>query len=175
LKRGIELTARGDLQSIEGVAVAANLPAHIAQRMTDRAHSLLVDITPAFKLQARRVRSAGPGAGIFATAVYQHSTAGFSNLGELGKPAEEVAEEACSALLQHHQSGAAIDHYLADQCLLPLAMADGNSKFITSHLTSHFHSSAQLIRQLLPQAQISHASSQTGVAVQVVGVGLHPA
>lgn len=165
----LKLNERGDLQRIWGLAVAAELPAHIAQHMVNRAHNVLkaeglpVEITP------QRVKSAGPGAGIFLVAEYENAVAGFSSIGAQGKPSEQVADEACRDLLRHHRQGAPVDPHLADQLLLPLALTPGESSFRTSQITQHLLTNAQVIRRFLPvEITINGAESDPGEVRVVV-------
>jgi RNA 3'-terminal phosphate cyclase (ATP) len=147
----LALGAPGDLLCIGGSAVAANLSPHIAERMADRALSLLAPLAAATNasvdVRAECVRAACPGAGMFLLAEYRNARAGFSALGARGKPAEQVAEEAVTALQAHHASGAAIDPHLADQLLLPLALASGPSRFTVAEVTRHLETNAWLIDQ----------------------------
>lgn len=143
--RAINVTERGVLERVSGVAVASNLPSHIPQRMTDRARSMLEHLDARFAVRPKRVTGAGPGAGIFLTAEYEHARAGFAGHGKKGKPSETVAEEACEAVLAHHQSGAPVDIHLADQLLVPLALAAGRSEFRTSRVTEHLRTNANVI------------------------------
>ncbi|MBX2999756.1 MAG: RNA 3'-phosphate cyclase [Caldilineaceae bacterium] len=159
----LTLTECGDLLRIWGLAVAAELPAHIAQRITNRASNVLkaeglpVEITP------QRVKSAGPGAGIFLIAEYENAVAGFSTIGAKGKPSDQVADEACRELIRHHRQGAAVDPHLADQLLLPLALTPGRSTFRTSAITQHLLTNAQLIRRFLPvEITINGAEGEPG-------------
>lgn len=146
----LRLTERGDLVRVWGSAIAAELPAHIAQRMANRALNVLkaeglsVEITP------QRVKSAGPGAGIFLIAEYENALAGFSAIGAQGKPSDQVADEACRDLIRHHRQGAPVDPHLADQLLLPLALTPGESSFRTSQITQHLLTNAHVIRRFLP-------------------------
>jgi RNA 3'-terminal phosphate cyclase (ATP) len=71
-------------------------------------------------------------------------------LGKRGKPAEQVANDACDEFFEFMQTNATIDKYLADQLLLYMALARGRSTLITSHITSHLHTNAWLIEQFLP-------------------------
>jgi RNA 3'-terminal phosphate cyclase (ATP) len=66
-------------------------------------------------------------------------------LGERGKPAERVADEAIDALLEFIETKATVDQYLADQLLLPLSLASGTSEFITSKITEHLLTNAEII------------------------------
>lgn len=143
----ISLTERGQLLSISGRAIAANLPAHIPQRMTDRARSLLERAAPRVDIEPLRVRAACPGAGLFLAAEYDHIRVGFIGLGARGKSSEAVAEEATGALLAHKESGAALDRYLADQMLLPLALANTPSTFTCEAVSRHLQTNAWVIEQ----------------------------
>lgn len=139
------LVDRGRLVEVTGRAVAANLPAHIPQRMADRARALLGQLDAAVSIVPQRVRAACPGAGIFLAARYEHARCGFSALGARGKPSEEVAEEAVAALLAHRRSGAALDQHLGDQILAPLAVADGPSSYTVETVSRHLKTNAWLI------------------------------
>jgi RNA 3'-terminal phosphate cyclase (ATP) len=141
----IEVVAPGTLRRIAGRAVAANLPSHIPQRMADRACALLASLHVPIDIEQQLVTATSPGAGIFIAAEYEQLNASFSGLGRRGKPAELVAEEAVAALLDHHASGAAVELHLADQLLLPLALASGTSTFTAARPTRHFLTNAWTI------------------------------
>lgn len=143
----LRVRAPGPLQHVTGRAIAASLPAHIAVRMANRATALLGESGIAARIDARRLRAACPGAGIFLTATYESGICGFSALGERGKPAERVAEEAVERLLSHHRSGAAFDVHLADQMILPMALASGPSEFTAPRLTRHLVTNAWVVER----------------------------
>ncbi len=145
--RPLQLETRGPLRRVSGRAVAANLPAHIPQRMADRARALLGAAGIAAEVAAERVRAACPGAGIFLVAQYEGASGGFSALGRPGKPAEDVAEEAVAALLAHRAAGAALDAHLADQVLVPLALASGPSSFSAERASRHLETNAWVIER----------------------------
>lgn len=130
---------------VQGLAVVTNLPSHIPHRMARRAHNLLdrAGLEPA--IQPLRGRGAGPGAGI----MLWMTQAGFSSLGRKGLPADKVAEAAVAELLAFVDNGAAVDYHLADQLLVPMALAGGQSSFSTNKLTRHTLTNADLLRQWL--------------------------
>jgi RNA 3'-terminal phosphate cyclase (ATP) len=138
----IQMVDRGPLRQIAGNAVAANLPAHIPQRMADRARASLADLGVPINILPQRVTAVGPGAGIFLVARYENMAASFSGYGRLGKPSEAVADEAAAALLEHHASDAAVELHLADQLLLPLSLAAGRSVFTTPRPSGHLTTNA---------------------------------
>lgn len=137
LPTAIQLLRRGVLQKITGRAGAANLPAHIPQRMMERVQTTLGDLGVPVEIEAQCVSAACPGAGIFLAAQYEELTVSFSALGRRGKPAETVADEAVAALREHHASGAAVEIHLADQLLLPLALAARASVFTVKRPATH--------------------------------------
>jgi RNA 3'-terminal phosphate cyclase (ATP) len=146
----LELTDRGELKRIRGRAVACNLPSHIPVRMVNRARNLLADLDAPLRLEPERVRGKGPGAAFFLAAEYEGVVAGFSALGARGKPAPDVAEEACAALSDHDENGAPVTPHLADQILLPASLAKGRTVFRTSRITRHLLTNADIIREFLP-------------------------
>ena len=161
---GLELLDRGPLTRVSGLGVAANLPAHIAQRIADRARKVLSEARLPADVRPERVRALGPGAGAFLVAEYENCSAGFGALGRKGKPSEQVAEEAALDLLAHHRSGQPVDMHLADQLLLPLALAEAPSSFAACRVTPHLLTNAYVIEQFLPVAiQIDGEPGQPGV------------
>ena len=143
----INVDERGPLRQVAGTAVAANLPAHIPQRMADRARASLGDLGVSINIVPRRVTAACPGAGIFLVAEYESMAASFSGYGRLGKPSEAVADEAVVALREHHVSGGAVELPLADQLLLLLSFAAGISTFTTRRPTNHLLTNAWVLGQ----------------------------
>lgn len=154
-----ELTERGELLNVTGRAVACNLPSHIPVRMVNRAARLLADLDVPVDIRPERVRGNGPGAMIFLRAKYERVTCGFSALGERGKASEVVAEEACRDLVAHDGTGAPVVDFLADQLLLPAAVANGTSFFRTSRVTSHLRTNAYVIEQFV-DADITIAGAE---------------
>ena len=143
----LQMADRGPLRQVAGTAVAANLPAHIPQRMAERARASLADLGVPLNILPRQVTAAGPGAGIFLVAKYENMAASFSGYGRLGKPSEAVADEAVTAFREHHASDGAVELHLADQLLLPLSLAAGSSTFTTPRSTRHLMTDAWNIGQ----------------------------
>jgi len=146
----LNMTERGELKLIYGQAVACKLKSHIAVRMINRARNMLSAVTVPKNINPERVKGQGPGASFFLRAEYDLVTAGFSALGEPRKPSEKVAEEACGEFLEHDENGAPITPQLADQLLLPAALANGRSEIRTSRITPHLLTNAHVIQQFVP-------------------------
>ena len=161
--RPLRLEHRGPLHSVTGRALAANLPAHVCERMAARARGLLEQAGMATEIEAVVLEAACPGAGLYLTAHYENSLAGFSAQGKRGKPAERVAEEACSALLHHYQSGAALEQHLADQLILPAALCRGESVFSVERISTHLVTNAWVVERFgLARINIAPAADGTG-------------
>jgi RNA 3'-terminal phosphate cyclase (ATP) len=169
--RPLSLIDRGQLERVSGTAVAMNLPSHIAQRMSQRAHRALIHLGALVHVEPLRVRGKGPGAGVFLFARYEGAIGGFTAYGRKGLPAERVADAACAELEAWHNSRAPVDPHLADQLLLPMALADGRSELVTSRVTQHLLTNAWVVRQFVPaDVRIEERADGTGRLV-VVGSG----
>jgi RNA 3'-terminal phosphate cyclase (ATP) len=137
--------------------------------MERRAYNLLAAAGLKSAITPVRESGVGPGAGLFLWL----PQAGFSSLGRPGLPAENVAEAAVGELLAFAKSGAMVDRHLADQLLLPLALAKGESSYTTDVLTLHTTTAAQLLGQWLDDISIT-ISGELGrpATVRVEGCGL---
>jgi RNA 3'-terminal phosphate cyclase (ATP) len=101
-------------------------------------------------------------------AEYERSTATFLGLGERGKPAETVADDAVEELLTHHESTGAVDAYTADQIAVPLALAEGRSVYTVSHVTEHLRTNLDTIRAFVDRP-MRVEESREGPARVVIG------
>ena len=138
---------RGNLEKISGISLVANLPLSIAARQKLSATRLLKDYSPSIK--TAEVKAFSPGTFIFLKAKYQNALAGFSALGEQGKPAEKVGEEAAKMFLDYHQSQKALEPHLADQIILYLAASHQPFSFTTSRISNHLRTHIWLLEQFL--------------------------
>lgn len=159
----IERCERAPISRVQGRAFAANLPSHIAQRMADRAGALIEAAGLPAAIRAERVTAACPGAGISLVAEHGRARAGFAALGARGKPAEQVAEEAVAELLAFERTEAAVDRHLADQLLVPAALAGGPSRFTTERVTRHLTTNAWVVERFgLARVAIEGREGETG-------------
>jgi len=162
---GINLWERGKLQQVRGLAVVTELPSHIPQRMASRAENLLREAKLKATVQPLRGRGVAPGAGMFLTAEYENSLSGAGAVGRVGLPAEKVAEMACQELIDFHKSGAPIDVHLADQLLLPAALANDASQYRVAEISTHLTTNAWVIQQFgLAQITVDEAEKLVAIA-----------
>ena len=80
-------------------------------------------------------------------AKFEHGGACYFGLGAKGKSAERVADEAVDWLEAFLRTEAVIDQYLADQVLIPLSFAKGESIFSIYEVTQHLLTNAEVIRR----------------------------
>jgi RNA 3'-terminal phosphate cyclase (ATP) len=161
--RPLRLEDRGPLRAVTGRALAANLPAPICERMAARARDLLEQAGIAAEIESTVLEAACHGAGLYLTAHYENSLAGFSAQGKRGKPAEKVAEEACAAFLHQFQSGAALEQHLADQLILPAALCRDESIFGVERISPHLATNAWVVERFgLARIDITPAAAGTG-------------
>lgn len=160
---------REESDIVQGVAAVTNLPSHIAQRMANRAANLLREMSLQPDITPLRERGPGPGAGIFLWL----PQAGFGQLGRKGYPADKVADDAVAELRAFiDNEAAAVDHHLADQLLIPMALAQGRSTFTTHLLSSHTLTNASLLRQWLDADIVITGRAGEAGSVSIRGVGL---
>jgi len=149
---GIRLTERGGLQRVRGLSAVANLASEIGERQRRQAQrrlqAVLGPIETEIVLTALPARSRGTL--LLLLAEFEHSQACFFALGERGKPAERVADEAVDELCAFLVTDGAIDPWLTDQLLLPLALAGDASELRTSAVTQHLLTNAGVIDYFLP-------------------------
>lgn len=145
----LNLSHRGRLRAIEGLSAVANLPDHILERQRGQALRRLERTGLPATITRERWSAHSPGALLLLNASFEHVEACFFALGERGKPAEQVADEAVDALLAFLGSDTAVEMHLADQLLLPLSLAQGTSLLRTQRVTSHLITNAWLIQRFL--------------------------
>jgi len=85
---------------------------------------------------------------------------GGDAIGELGKPSEVVGREAAQNLLAEIESGATIDAHLADMLVLYVALAEGESVYLSRALTDHLETNIWLAQEILGvKFQVSRVDS----------------
>ncbi len=146
----LERSQRGELLRIRGLSGVANLDLDIARRQKLQAMRRLEPVCRDSKIEILDLPSPVKGTFILLWAEFSGSQAACGALGAPGKRAEWVADEAADELLACLDSGAALDAHLADQLLLPLALAQGESVISTARITGHLLTNAQIIRAFLP-------------------------
>jgi RNA 3'-terminal phosphate cyclase (ATP) len=167
----IELLSRPAPTTVRGLSAVTNLPKTIATRQRDRAARRLKAEGLAPELEVVEAPGFGQGTFLFLEVPGGPVPAGFSALGERGKPAEGLADETVDQLLAFARSGAAVEAHLADQLLIPMALAAGRSAMTVERITDHLATNAWVIEQLLPAKVAIEGRVGSAGRVTVEGAG----
>ncbi|MAE66399.1 MAG: RNA 3'-phosphate cyclase [Phycisphaeraceae bacterium] len=145
--RPVSLEQRGDIVRRAATATVANLSPSIADRELKMVARKLN--WPPKHLEVRELRDT-PGPGNILTIDVESTSVCevFTGFGELRRPAEDVANQAIRQCRDYLKSEAPVGEYLADQLLLPMAIA-GSGSFRTTRLTRHATTHIDLIRMFL--------------------------
>lgn len=166
--RPISLTNREEPMQVELTSAVSNLPESIAQRQLNTATERLKELGIHPISEIKNHPSSGKGTVVFIEARAGKIRAGFQSLGELRKRAEKVADEACDSFAKWYTSGAAIEPHLADQLIVPMALAQGNSKITTSEITQHLLTNMAIVEQFLDvHFHISRGLGEPGTVERV--------
>lgn len=164
----LEWAERGELRSLTAHSVVeARLPGHIIRRQIEGARRQLG--STGLRAHTAHPRSQSSGTMLMITAQFEHGMAGFTSLGERGKPAEQVGAEAGREAAAFLQSDASVDRHLADQLLIYAALAAGETRYVTEEITDHLRTNAWVIRQFI-DAEIEIDETTREVAVRGVGL-----
>lgn len=147
---GLQLPERGRLSRVRGLSAVANLDEAIAVRQRNRAVRQLQALECPVDIALAALPAHSRGTALVLLAEFEHSQVCCFALGARGKPAEQVADEAVEELRAFLATGAAVDRWLADQLLLPLACAARPSVLRTAEVTPHLLTNAEVIRKFLP-------------------------
>jgi RNA 3'-terminal phosphate cyclase (ATP) len=90
---------------------------------------------------------------------YPGRTTVFTAFGQRGKPSEKVVGEVTALAKGFLASGAAVDHFLADQLLIYMALSKSGS-YTTNDLSTHLTTNIETIKQFLPVAFTSEQQNQ---------------
>lgn len=141
------LLKRGDLLGRKLVIYNAHLPMHIARREIEQMREFYgisdkeVEIRPA-------PESRGPGNVMVSIWKYANGGQVMTSFGSHGCSAEQVGRTMNKLVKKHLKSQAPVCEFLADQLLLPMALA-GDGSFITEGLSRHASTNLEVIALFL--------------------------
>lgn len=160
----LELVERGPVRSTRVRALLARLPHHVGERELEvlRREETLAGS----RFEVEEVPSAGPGNAVVVEVEARGLTEVVTAFGARGVAAEEVARRAAAETRRYLTADVAVGEHLADQLLLPCAVA-GGGRFTTLALTPHFTTNVEVIRRFLPVQVRVEAQSPVRVLVRV--------
>jgi RNA 3'-terminal phosphate cyclase (ATP) len=154
----LELPTRGATRRRRARALISRLPRQIGDRELAVVRSRLGWAEDELEVVTLGEGMAGPGNVLLLEIESAHVSEVFTGFGEVGVRAEAVAEQAVQEARRYLAADVPVGPYLADQLLLPLALA-GGGRFRTVALTRHATTNIEVIRQFL------------GTSIEVVPVG----
>ena len=144
----LRLPARGRVNRVEAEILSSKLPRHIAAREAGvLAEALGIEND---SIRRRFVEdSAGPGNVVTVTVTSESITEVFAGFGRRGVRAERVAAGVAGSVERYLAADVPVGIHLADQLLVPLALAGGGS-FTTLLPSAHTLTNIVVIGQFLP-------------------------
>jgi RNA 3'-terminal phosphate cyclase (ATP) len=144
---GFDLLERGNIIHKTARASVANLPVNIANRELKVIHEELKwgrELLKAVEVE----NSQGPGNILIVEVESENITEVFTGFGEKGVSAEKVAKRAIKSVQEYLALNVPVGRYLADQLLIPMALA-GGGKFRTLSPTQHTITNVEIIKKFL--------------------------
>jgi RNA 3'-terminal phosphate cyclase (ATP) len=142
----LDVTEKGALVAVRGVAGAGKVKGQVASRMAEAARSRLWEV---LRLESAwdvlEVKAAAPGSYFLLEAVFENARAGFAYLGERRLRPELLGERAARRFLRFLDGEGAADPFLADQLAVPLALAGGGGCVATSAVSAHLETVAAVV------------------------------
>jgi len=144
----IDIPERGAVLKRSARAIVARLPRSIGERELKVVRDRL-----GWDEERCRVEEAdsspGPGNILCVEIGSEHCAELFTGFGELGVSAEKVAKDTVRQVEDYLAANVPVGPFLADQLLLPMALAGGGS-FRTMAPTRHMTTNAEVVRLFLP-------------------------
>jgi RNA 3'-terminal phosphate cyclase (ATP) len=143
----VDLQSRGENKGRSARAIISNLSPGVANRELKVISEKLG--WPRECLHVEEVESNGPGNALLLEIAFENITEVFTGFGERGVLAETVAEKVVQEAREYLASGVPIGEHLADQLLLPIALA-GSGSFLTGKLTRHTRTNIDVVSKFIP-------------------------
>ncbi len=144
--RRVDLPKRGEILRRSARAIVSRLPRKIAQREVRTIQDRLD--WPHDWVSVEEVDSPGPGNCVGVEIESEHVTEVFTGFGKKGVPAERVAAGVVEEAERYLAAGVPVAEHLADQLLIPMALAGGGS-FATLAPTQHTRTNIEVLRRFL--------------------------
>jgi RNA 3'-terminal phosphate cyclase (ATP) len=104
---------------------------------------------PREQFAVERVESDGPGNAVSIEVQREAVAEVVTAFGARGVPAEQVARRAVQEIRRYLERGAPVGSHLADQLLIPFALA-GGGEFRAQEVTPHLETNAAVVERFLP-------------------------
>lgn len=168
--KGLVLHKREQAGVINGVSHSCGLPPHVAERQAKAAKKILKEAgyDAELKTEIEKEGKRTTGSGITLWTGYKSGSA----LGERGKRAEVVGEEAAHAILRELEAPSTVDVYLADQLIPYIALSEEKSVIKVREITKHLETNMYITQKFLDVAfEIEKEKTEEGKEVFVIKKG----
>jgi len=145
--QGFDLLERGQLKSRLARALVADIPHTVAEREVNKACRSLGWSTDESHAETVE-RVFGPGNVLMLEENYENVSELVISFGERGIRAEQVAIRAVRDLRHYLEGHAPVGEYLADQLLIPLALA-GEGSFVCTEVSEHTRTNIEVIKSFI--------------------------
>lgn len=145
----LEISHAMIMKEVRGRAVVVNLPRQIAERELDEMVRVIPTLRRDESSLAVSKNSIGQGNFVSIEVESDQLTETITGLGKRGIPAEKVARDAAEDAKTYIASGAPVYNHLADQLILPMALAGGGS-FVTVEPSLHTRTNIETVKKFLP-------------------------
>ena len=146
-RRQLDLTERGEIRRRLARALVVKIPPHVAARELAVVRERLAWAEEETEVAASD-NALSPGNVLTLEIESECLTELFTGMGERGVRAEDVAGRACDEVEAYLAHGAPVGEHLADQLLIPLALARGGS-YLTGPPSSHTTTNIEVIKKFL--------------------------
>lgn len=146
--RQLELLDAGARRNVFAESFVAAVPPGVARRELDSVGAAMGWDDSRLHL-VQLPDDQGPGNVLLLTLESEHVTEVFTAFGEKSLRAESVAKQVVQDARTYLMSGAAVSEHLADQLMLPMALA-GGGKFTVDRVSQHALTNAGVIARFLP-------------------------
>jgi RNA 3'-terminal phosphate cyclase (ATP) len=146
---GLKVVACPELTAAGGFSAYAGLPESVGRKQARRLSARLKSEGIEPHIPIEEWQAANPGT--VAAVIFRQAPipALFFGLGERGKPAEAVADDAVDEAIRFRDSGCPVDPHSADQLLLPLVFSPDASEYRTSEITRHLTTNIATVRKFV--------------------------
>ncbi|EHL2757864.1 RNA 3'-terminal phosphate cyclase [Escherichia coli] len=159
----LQLGERGNIVQMRGEVLLAGVPRHVAERE-------IATLAGSFSLHEQNIhnlpRDQGPGNTVSLEVESENITERFFVVGEKRVSAEVVAAQLVKEVKRYLASPAVVGEYLADQLVLPMALA-GAGEFTVAHPSCHLLTNIAVVERFLPvRFSLVEADGVTRVSIE---------
>lgn len=161
--RPLELLSRGARTAGYFESIVAGVPASVARRELECIGAGMGWDQPQLR-ECSLPAEQGPGNALLITLEHEHATEVFTAFGEKMIRAEAVAKSVLHEARSYIASNAAVGEHLADQIMLPMALA-GGGRYSIERVSQHARTNAEVIARFLPVSITFEAGDRCAICV----------